>query len=45
MVSIIIFVMFVVGMAILLRLFSGWMFRIDDVISELRQINKKLDKK
>lgn len=32
----------VVGLFFLFRLFGAWMFRINDVISELKEINKTL---
>ena len=33
-----------VGFVILFRLFGAWMLRINEVITELKKINNKLDK-
>lgn len=35
---------FLVIFFVLMRLFGAWMFRINDVISELRMINTRLNK-
>ena len=37
-------VVFIVGILIT-RAFGAWMLRINDVISELKEINRKLDKR
>ena len=34
-----------VGLMCLARLFGAWMFRINDVITELKEINKQLKNK
>ena len=32
------------GMFFLVRMFGAWMFRINDVVDELKQVNRKLTK-
>ena len=40
----IIAILTVIAFFFLMRAFGAWMFRIDDVVDQLRQVNNKLDK-
>jgi uncharacterized protein (DUF3084 family) len=42
--ALVISAIFLVVFFVLMRLFGAWMFRINDVISELRMINTRLNK-
>lgn len=37
-------ILIVVGFFFLMRAFGAWMFRIDEVVDELKQVNRKLTK-
>lgn len=37
-------ILIVIGFFFMMRAFGAWMFRIDDVIDQLKKVNNKLDK-